>query len=183
MKDKLKFSVAALCVLVFMVMAVASTGGDDEPKKEGGNNTGGNTSATTGAGELKFGLNETAAFKDLKITVNEIKTSQGSEYNKPAEGKIFVGVKITIENISNEEQPISSLLLFDAYADDVKCEYSVTANMAFNEGTLDGNLSPGKKMVGYYAVEVSKGAKKLDLEVKSDWLSSAKARFELDIPQ
>ena len=73
--------------------------------------------------------------------------------------------------------------MFDAYADDVKCEYSVSANMAFNEGTLDGSLSPGKKMVGYYAVEVSKDAKKLDLEIKSDWLSSSKARFELDIPQ
>jgi len=42
---------------------------------------------------------------------------------------------------------------------------------------------PAKKMVGYYAVEVSKDAKKLDLEIKSDWLSSSKARFELDIPQ
>lgn len=183
MKGKWKFMVAALCVLVFVVMAVASTGGDDDkPKKEGGN-TVGNTSTAAGDEELKFGLNETAAFKDLKITANEIKTSQGSEFNKPAEGKIFVGVKITIENISNEEKSISSLLLFDAYADDVKCEYSVSANMAFNEGTLDGPLSPGKKMVGYYAVEVSKDAKKLDLEIKSDWLSSSKARFELDIPQ
>ena len=68
MKGKWKFMVSALCVLVFVVMAVASTGGDDDkPKKEGGN-TVGNTSTAAGDEELKFGLNETAAFKDLKIT-------------------------------------------------------------------------------------------------------------------
>ena len=48
--------------------------------------------------------------------------------------------------------------------------------MAFY-GTLDGSLAPGKKLVGYYAVEVPEGWQKLELDVQSNWLSSNSARF------
>ena len=72
--------------------------------------------------------------------------------------------------------------MFDAYADDVKCDYSLTAQMAFSEGTLDGELSAGKKMIGYFAVEVPTGTKQITLEVKSEWLSNSKASFVLDVP-
>lgn len=70
----------------------------------------------------------------------------------------------------------SSVLLFEAYADDVKCSYSLSAAMVF-DGTLDGSLAPGKKLVGYYAVEVPEGWQKLELDVQSNWLSSNSARF------
>ena len=85
-----------------------------------------------------------------------------------------------IENISEETQNISSLLLFDAYADDVKCDYSISANVVFGDGTLDGELSPGKKLVGWYALEVPEGWQQIELEVKSSWLSGSKARFVFD---
>jgi len=77
---------------------------------------------------------------------------------------------------------MSSLLLFEGYADDIKCDYSFSANVGL-EGTLDGNVSPGKKLVGYYGVEVSKDAGVLELEVKSSWLGSGKAVFTFDIPK
>lgn len=124
-----------------------------------------------------FGLNDTATFKNLKVTATKLEESKGKDFFNAENGKVFVGVNFEIENISDKTQNISSLLLFDAYTDDIKCEYSLTANVVFGDGTLDGEISPGKKLVGWYAVEVPQEWKKLEFEVKSDWLSDNKAKF------
>ena len=127
--------------------------------------------------EETFSLNETAVFENLKITALEIKESNGESFFTPESGKIFVGVKFEVENISSEEQTVSSLLLFDAYADDVKCDLSFTASSAFADGTLDGDIAAGKKLVGWYAVEIPADWSVFELNVKSDWLSSSTAKF------
>lgn len=123
-----------------------------------------------------FGLNEAAVFKDLKFTATALEESKGADFFEPESGNVFVGVQFTIENISGEEQSVSSVLLFDGYVDDIKCSYSLSAGMAFGD-SLDGSLAPGKKLVGYYALEVPEGWQKLELDVQSNWLSSNSARF------
>lgn len=127
--------------------------------------------------EDTFSLNETAVFSNLKFTANEIKESNGDDFFTPDDGNVFVAVNFTIENISDEEQNISSILLFDAYVDDVKCEYSVNANCAIDSGTLDGSIAPGKKMTGWYALEVSKDWSNLEMHVSASWLSGSSAKF------
>ncbi len=64
-------------------------------------------------------------------------------------------------------------MLFEAYIDDVKCDYSVNAACAFDEGTLDGAVSPGKKLVGWYAVEVPADWAELELQFKNEWLNGS----------
>ena len=86
-------------------------------------------------------------------------------------------MKFTIENISGEDQSISSILLFDAYVDGVKCDYSFSAACSFLDGTLDGTITPGKKLVGWYAVEAPESWKELELQVRSNWLSNKRAEF------
>ena len=127
--------------------------------------------------ELIFGLNEVAAFSALKFTATEFKESKGDKYFKPESGNVFVGVKFTIENISNEKQNVSSLLLFDGYVDDVKCAYSFSAACAFAEGTIDGEVAAGKKLIGWYALEVPADWKTIELDVVDDWLSDNTAKF------
>ncbi len=90
---------------------------------------------------------------------------------------MFVGIHFTIENISDAEQTISTLFLFDGYAADVKCEYSFSAACAFDEGTLDGNIAPGKKLVGWYALEVPENWNDIELNVQSSWLLGGSAKF------
>lgn len=165
-----------LCVLVSITACDLSTA---QPKKETADN---NTADVVSkkVEDEKFSLNETAIFDNIKVTATKIEESNGKNFFEPESGKVFVGVNFEIENISDESQNISSLLLFDAYVDDVKCEYSVSANVAFGDGTLDGEISPGKKLVGWYSVEAPQDWKQLELEVKSDWLSNNKAVFVFD---
>ncbi len=146
---------------------------DDKPTKEA---TASVSSSKAAPKNEIFGLNETAVFDSLKVTANEIKKSNGKQFLEPEQGKVFVGVKFTVENTSDEDQVVSSILLFDAYVDSVKCNYSISAMSAF-DGTLDGTITPGKKLIGYYAVEVPTNWKELELQVKSSWLSNSKASF------
>ena len=123
-----------------------------------------------------YGLNKPAEFKDLKFTATEVTESTGSTILPPDDGNVFVGIKFTIENISSTEQTVSSILLFEAYCDDVKLDYSISAASAF-EGTLDGTLAAGKKLIGYYAVEVPTSWNTIELKVQASWLSSTSATF------
>lgn len=175
-KNLLKLIISSILAL-FMMFAFVACSSYKKPSKEVNGSDGETGVVKTAPQNSDFSLNETAVFEDIKVTATEIKESKGTEYFKPESGKIFVGIKFTIENISDEDQNISSLLLFDSYADSVKLDYSFSASTAFSDGTIDGTVSAGKKLVGWYAVEVPKDWKKLELEVKSDWLSSSKATF------
>lgn len=172
---KILIALLALCMLSCAVSCDIDT---DSPKKETSDNS--TVEVTEKPKDEVWGLNETAVFEDLKVTALKLKESKGKTFFEPEKGNIFVGIKFEIENISDETQNISSLLLFDAYVDDVKCDYSISANMAFSDGELDGSLTSGKKLVGWYSVEIPKNWKKLELEVKSDWLSSNKATFAFE---
>ena len=164
-----------ICTAICLLLALALVGCfEDTPKKETNSVT--STPVTETKDEV-FALNETAVFENLKITATEIKESKGSSFLNPEAGNVFIGVNFTIENISNEEQAISSLLLFDAYADDVSCEYSITGATDFKK-TVDGTIAAGKKIIGGYVVEAPENWQKLELDVKSEWLSSVNARFE-----
>ena len=161
------------CVLSLIIVACCTACiSEDAPTKQTGEV--GNSSVKK---EETFGLNDTAAFKTLKFTATEIKESSGETFFTPDDGNVFVGIKFTIENISDEEQTVSSLLLFEGYADDVKCDYSFSAVSAFDGGTLDGSLAAGKKLVGWYALEVPENWSTIELDVQSTWLSSKSAKF------
>lgn len=160
----------ALCVV--LCFSFAGCLEDNSPKKETGN-----ANTDVAQAESFFGLNNSAVFSTLKFTATEIKESNGDGFFTPEANKVFVWVKFTIENISDEEQTVSSLLLFEGYADDVMCEYSFNAACAFSDGTLDGTIGPGKKLIGWYALEVPKNWKEIELDVQSNWLSNSAAKF------
>lgn len=169
-----KFLSLILAVIVVLSLVACS----DAPKKEAYQP--GDTTESVAPKDETFGINEVAVFEDMRIVATEITESKGNDFFNPKKGKTFVGVHFEIENTSDEEQSISSLLMFDGYVDDVKCDYSFNAACAFDEGTLDGSILPGKKLVGWYALEVPQNWKSIELMVKSNWLSNTNAVFKFD---
>lgn len=165
-----------LCLFLSVILAGYLTAcmEYEQPKKET------ESTLSTIAPEQKeetFGLKETAVFKNLKFTATELMESDGKDFFVPEGGNVFVGVKFTIENISDEDQTVSSMLLFNGYVDNVKCEYSLSASCAFEDGTIDGTIAPGKKLIGWYALEVPKNWSSIELEVMPAWLSNNAANF------
>jgi len=47
------------------------------------------------------------------VTVNNVKTSPGSDFTKPRSGNIFIIVDVTVKNISSSDQIVSSSLMFN----------------------------------------------------------------------
>lgn len=130
---------------------------------------------------LLLGIGQTAELQNIKITALARQSSNGDDFFKPEPGNKFVGVKFEIENISDEDITISTLLLFNIYVDDVLTSYSLSANIVFDEGTLDGTIAPGKKLIGWIAVECPKKSSYIEIHIKDEWLSSNKAIFKIEI--
>lgn len=153
---------------------------DDDPDKEpySSNTTVDASSDITSTDDTAkiFGLNETAVFKNYKITAVEIKETTGKEYFEPKDGYIFVGVKFVVENISNEQQTISSYD-FSAYSNDFACDDSMSASIAFDSQYVSGTLAAGKKLSGWYSVEIPKDWDNLEIVVKPELFSDTTASF------
>lgn len=128
----------------------------------------------------KFTVGESAELNNIIVTLKSVKESKGSTYNEPPEGKLFANCEFEIQNNSTKEFVISSLLCCSAYCDDYKCEYSLTANGAnLLEGkqTLDGNIAPGKKMLGVISYEIPKDWKELEIRFSPNVWKSKKFIF------
>lgn len=169
----------ALFLALIMMLSLCACGStpDEHPVKETGVATKPATTTPKETEPITFNIGDTAVFSNLKITANEIQESAGEEFFTPDEGNVFVGIQFTIENISNEPQAVSSLMMFETYLNDIKCDYSIAAACVFDEGTLDGEIASGKKLVGWYSVEVPANWESLEVIFNNDILSNNSAKF------
>ena len=161
-----------LLVLCFLFAAVLfGCGETTEPKK-----------ATTDPTDTKqqeiFKIGERVEMGKLVITVNSIKDSQGSEFLKPESGHIYKIADCTIENLSDESEAISSMLMFKM-ADSEGYNYDITITDS-SKTSLDGELGPGRKMRGEVAFEVPSDATGLELIFEPNVLGFGQAIFKLD---
>lgn len=125
-----------------------------------------------------FKIGDTVKMDKLQITLNGIRYSNGSEFLKPEEGKIFAIVDVTMENLDTKSQTVSSMLMFkmsdkDGYnynstiSDDVKAQ-------------LDGEIGASRKMRGEVSFEIPKDATGLELLFKPNPFIAGQAIFKLD---
>lgn len=102
-----------------------------------------------------FYVGDTAKLNGITASLVGFNESNGSPYNRPNDGNIFVLCEFEIANNSDEEIIISSMLSFDAYCDDYACAYSLGALLEKdNKNQLDGTIAAGKKMNGVIGYEV-----------------------------
>ncbi|GHO75171.1 hypothetical protein KSD_29420 [Ktedonobacter sp. SOSP1-85] len=78
-----------------------------------GTSTSSSTTSQTSQQVKHFKAGETVKVGDTwEVVVNSAKTSDGDDYTKPDAGNAFLIINVTVKNISNKEQDISSLLNF-----------------------------------------------------------------------
>lgn len=153
--------IAIAIVAVVIVAAIAASGnGGNKPQKVGNidnnetENFNSNQSSDDKDKDSVFKKGDIAELNGVKVTLTDYKESNGGDWNKPSEGNIFLVAEFEIENNSKEELAISSILSFEAYADDYKLNYSLGAMMEKDGNQLDGTVSVGKKMKGWIGWEV-----------------------------
>ena len=110
-----------------------------------------NPSTTTPTAQ-SFNIGDTVDMGNFRITVNGIGWDAGDEFFKPEIGEDWILIDATIENIDNEVQIVSSLLMFSLIDNEhFSRDMEIFANTA---GSLDGELSIGRKMRGEVAFVV-----------------------------
>lgn len=181
---KLKWIIIAIVVLA--IIGAAINGNENKPKKVNTENnnsetTNENTQDTQKEEQTTFGVGETAELNDVQVTMVSYEESAGSEYNKPSDGNVFVLVNFEIANNSDSELSVSSLMSFEAYADDYALNFSLGALLEKPDNNqLDGTIAAGKKMNGWIGYEVSKDWKNIEIHFTDNVWSNNKFVFSID---
>jgi len=184
---KLKWIIIAVLAII-IIGAVAGGGEDDKPHKvnddsstQASNQSQGNvdeSSKEKEAGKDTFSIGETAEMNNVEVTMLNYEESEGSEFNKPTEGNVFILAEFEISNNSDRELAISSVMSFEAYADDYALNYSFGAIMEKDgENQLDGSIAAGKKMKGIIGYEVPTDWKEIEIHFTDNVWSDNKFKF------
>lgn len=187
--NKERKKVCSILALVFsglwIVGIAAVIGGSDSPKtpqrannslsysegKSSGYDSG--ASVQESSSNDTFGLMETAQANNVKVTMTKYEESNGSEWNKPSSGNVFVLAEFEIENGSSSDLAISSVLSFESYVDGYATNYSLSAIMDKSGTQLDGTVAPGKKMKGWIGWEVPLDWKEVEIHFTDNvWIGS-----------
>ena len=184
---KLKWIIIAVIVLI-LIAAIAGGGGDTTPQRAENTNlpsTSNEKQQETPKTEEKkeeiiFGVGETAELNGVRVTMTDYSESNGSEYNKPSDGNVFMLIEFLIENNTDSELAVSSLVSFEAYADDYALNYSLAAVMEEDTSNqLDGQIAAGKKMKGTIGYEVPADWQEVEIHFTDNVWSSSKFKFKI----
>lgn len=129
--------------------------------------------------ETFFKKGETAELNDVQVTLTDYQESAGSEYNRPTDGNIFLIAEFEISNNTEKELSISSMMSFEAYADDYALNYCLSALLEKDGNQLDGTIAPGKKMKGWIGWEVPEDYSNVEIHFTDSVWSNDKFIFEI----
>lgn len=162
-----------LTLLLAAALAAGLVGCDTEEKTDGSGRPdpteqAAPTEKATPEPEEKEGyaVGERAELKDVAVTLTEIEESQGEDFFTPEDGKVFLICHFDIENNSEEDLAVSSILSFSAYVDDYAASMSLSATVAASDEQLDGSVAAGKKMAGVVGYEVAEDWSELEITFK-----------------
>ena len=137
-----------------------------------------NTTDTTQAKTETYKIGDAVKIGNLVFTVNSIRTSEGNDFIKPDEGKIYYLVDVTVENTGDKSETVSSLMMFKLF-DSQGYNYTITIGPE-TQGSVDGEISAGKKLRGELAFEIPKDATGLELQIDPTLFGSGQIIVKLD---
>jgi len=181
-------------IVAVVVIGIASQGGgDDTPKLSADQDAGVETGADNGAEKETpetpdaeaeepefFKLGETVETKVMKVTLTNVEKSEGEEFLAPDEGNEFVLLDITVENISDKDIVVSSILGFNAYVDDTAMNEDYAALTSAKKETMDATVAPGKKMSGTLGYQVPKDWKEIEIHYEPEVWKDIKIKWKIE---
>lgn len=191
-------SIIALVISgIWLVIGVANVGNNDKPEKVGNTSVSTNvetdnksekapeettepTKPEAESKETTFKKGEIAELNGVQVTLTDYKESSGGDFNKPTDGNVFLVAEFEIANNTEKELAISSMMSFDAYADDYSLNYSLSALMEKDGNQLDGTIAAGKKMKGWIGWEVPQDYRNVEIHFTDNVWSNNKFVFVIE---
>ena len=151
-------------VLILIAIGLAVSLSEQKPTKV--ESTAAPRGSATAAPAQTFTVGDTAEINKVRVSLVDVRSSAGSQYSAPEKGNIFLTFELEIDNGTDAELGISSLLSFSAYADDYALTYSLTGILADGGKQLDGAIAAGKKMRGVVSFEAPEGWNTAEIHFK-----------------
>lgn len=173
-KKKKRHPILGTIVLILGIFIIigALGGGNDEPKKVEGNVPVAAAPAETTVPAV-FTVGDTLEMDNVLVTLNDVSESNGSQFLKPTDGNVFVICEFTIENNTDSEMAVSSIMSFEGYFDDYAANLSLGAMTADqSKQQLDGKVAPGKKISGVVGYEAPEDWAEMEVRFKPNAFTS-----------
>ncbi len=151
---------AILLIVGVLILIGLVSGGGDKPEKVSGGNT---VAASQPTEPETFTVGDTVSLNGVNVTLVNVTESDGANYVTPADGKVFVICEFEIDNQSDQDIAVSSMMSFEAYVDDYAATLSIGATMSSGKTQLDGSVASGKKMAGVVGYDADKNWNELEI--------------------
>lgn len=115
---------------------------------------------------------------NLIFTVNSTRIDEGGDFIKPKDGYIYYIIDVTVENTGDKSESVSSLMMFKLFDSD-GYNYNITIGPE-TKGSVDGEISSGRKLRGELAFEIPQDAEGLELEIDPSIFGSGQIIVKLD---
>lgn len=176
-KKKKKFHWWYVLIILVVIAAIGAAADnannpsevDDNKVEDSANDDNTNVEDNSKNEQTIFHQGDVATSSDINITLLSVTESNGSQFMKPTDGNVYVTFKFEIDNQSDKEITISSLMMFDAYFDDYAANLSIGAITLSGETQLDGSVAAGKKLAGVVGYEAPSDWKTAEIHVTPDF--------------
>lgn len=111
------------------------------------------------------------------VTLVNVSESTGGNYMTPEDGKVFLLCEFEIENDSDHEIGVSSMLSFSAYVDGYTTNLDLGATVSSDKPQLDGSVAAGKKMNGIVGYSVDQQWSEIEIRFTPDFWSGKEIVF------
>lgn len=135
------------------------------------------------ADEETYDVGEVAESDGISIELVQVMQSVGNRYETPAQGKEFLILEFEVENNSEEDLALSTMLSFSTWCDDELCSISLEALSAATlagKYQLDRVVDPGECVTGVIGYEVPEDWSEVRVQFSKDVLSSKKITFAVN---
>lgn len=168
--------ITLLCVFMFIFLIGVLGSSDSEPQKVDASDFPGTHEETTVPSSFSKG--DTVLLDGVMVKLQSITESNGSDFLAPEPGNVFLLCEFIIENYSDSDIVVSSLMCFEAYVDDYATNMSLSATASGKHNQLDGTVASGKKMNGAIGFEVPAGWSEIEIRFTPDFWSGKDIVFE-----
>lgn len=175
-KQKKRHPILGIILAVFGIglIGAAINGGGNEPEKVGDVDT---PKQTQEEQKTEFCVGDVVSLNDIEVTFVSCTESNGKQYLEPEAGNVFLICEFSIDNKSEKDIAVSSLVSFEAYVDDYSTTLSLTGTVSTDKQQLDGSIAAGKKMNGVVGYEVPKDWKELEIRFTPDFWTGKDVTF------
>ena len=137
-KNKSHTVLIVVLIVIALIVIIGSIGNSSEPKKVG---TVEQENTATDTQEVEnqsvFHVGDVVELNGINVTFLSVQESNGTDFLSPSDGNVYVTFEFDIDNQSDSEIAVSSVMCFDAYFDSYSTNLSIGAMTNSSKAQLD----------------------------------------------